>query len=102
MKPISCPKWEKCSAPLCPLDPDLFKRWMLPNESVCHYLAEAVKDGAEAVFAMRGREHLFTVVSALIEPMSARWGIVRSRLAKARKQGSRMGRVAPWEKVHGR
>ena len=63
--PSACPKWERCNAPLCPLDPDLFKRMMRNDEPVCYYLTEAVKPDAEAIFMGRGRTELFEVVSAL-------------------------------------
>lgn len=95
--PSACPKWDKCSAPLCPLDPALFKRVMRNDEPVCYYLTEAVKFDAEAIFRGRGRIDLFEVVSKFIVPMSARWGRIRRKLEDARKTGSRMATVAPWE-----
>lgn len=92
-----CPKWERCSVPLCPLDPDVFKRSMRDDEPVCYYLSEAVKNEAEAIFRRRGRAELFAEVSRLIPAMSARWGRVRRKLEGARTSGSRMATVAPWE-----
>lgn len=92
-----CPKWDKCNAPLCPLDPDLFKRVMHDGDAVCHYLIEAVKADAEANFRGRGRIELFEVVSKLIPAMSSRWGRIRHALARAKTSGSRMARLAPWE-----
>jgi len=70
---------------------------MLHDDSVCFYLTEAVKADAEANFRGRGRIELFQVVSKLIQPMSLRWGRIRSSLDRARKSGSRMARIAPWE-----
>jgi hypothetical protein len=95
--PSACPKWEGCNAPLCPLDPDLFKRVMHDGDAVCHYLIEAVKADAEANFRGRDRIELFEVISPLIHPMTARWGRIRKALARARTSGSRMARLAPWE-----
>lgn len=92
-----CPKWDKCNAPLCPLDPDLFKRVMRNDEPVCYYLTEAVKADAEAVFRRRGRGELFEVISKLIPAMSSRWGRIRHALERAKTSGSRMARLAPWE-----
>ena len=95
--PGACPKWERCNAPLCPLDADLFKRVMQDGDPVCHYLIEAVKPDAEAIFRGRGRTELFEVVSTLIDPMSPRWGRIRKALTRARTTGSRMARLAPCE-----
>jgi len=33
-----CPRFDACSAPLCPLDRDLRKRSHLKNERICHYI----------------------------------------------------------------
>jgi hypothetical protein len=96
-----CPKWDKCNAPLCPLDVALFKRVMRDDEPVCFYLSEAVKHDAEAVFRQRGREELFGLVSKLIPAMSTRWSRIRLALERAKTTGSRMATVAPWEVDHG-
>lgn len=95
--PSACPKWHKCNAPLCPLDPDVLKRVMLNDEPVCYYLTEAVKVDAEAIFRGRGREELFAVVSTLIQPMSFRWGRIRRHLERAKTRGSRMATICPWQ-----
>lgn len=95
--PSACPKWDKCNAPLCPLDSDLSKRVMRSDEPVCYYLTEAVKLDAEAIFRRRGRMELFEVVSNLIPVISSRSGRIRLALERARTTGSRMATVAPWE-----
>lgn len=92
-----CPKWDKCNAPLCPLDHELFKRVMRGGDPVCHYLTEAVKPDADANFRARGRTELFEVVSNLIPAMSSRWRGIRYALKRAKSSGSRMARLAPWE-----
>ena len=99
--PSACPKWERCNAPLCPLDPGVFTRMMLNDEPVCFYLTEAVKVDAEAIFRGRGREELFAVVSTLIQPMSSRRGRIRLALERAKSTGSRMATIAPWEAAPG-
>ena len=38
MKMHDCPKFDSCSATLCPLDKGLRKRSYLPGERVCHYI----------------------------------------------------------------
>lgn len=95
-----CPKWHKCSVPLCPLDRHVFTRVMLSDEPVCYYLTEAAKIDAEAIFHRRGRAELFGVISTLIQPMSSRWGRIRRALERAKYKGSRMATLAPWEVGH--
>ncbi len=43
-----CPKFEKCSAPICPLDPDWRLRHHYKGERVCFYLTEYSKPAARA------------------------------------------------------
>jgi|SRR5262249_32055889 len=42
----NCPRFDKCSAPLCPLDVDWRMRAHLPEDRICFYLSESVKPGA--------------------------------------------------------
>jgi len=36
MKMENCPSFKHCSAPLCPLDPELPSRNWFPDEPICH------------------------------------------------------------------
>lgn len=97
---VFCPKWHKCGAPLCPLDANIFTRVMRNDDPVCYYLTEAAKVDAAAIFRWRGRAELFSVVSALMQPMSSRWGRIRRALERAKSTGSRMATLTPWEVDH--
>lgn len=33
--PQNCPRWDRCSAPLCPLDPHAARRAYLPGDPLC-------------------------------------------------------------------
>jgi hypothetical protein len=44
----SCPKWQRCNAPICPADPNWRRSAHLPGERVCFYLTERAKDGGPA------------------------------------------------------
>ena len=52
MSPNTCPKFDNCSAPICPLDPEWHTRRMLRDERVCFYLlkvtADPMHEGVEA------------------------------------------------------
>lgn len=48
-KPIDCPRFQNCNAPVCPLDPT--STVMLGGEPTCHYLRACVKTGADVQFS---------------------------------------------------
>lgn len=96
--PNGCPRFEHCSAPICPLDPDWRKRSHLRRDPVCLYLREAVKPDAEANLA--GHLPRATIESVLIlaPTIAARHGDIRRRLAKAAQASSKLAssrRLAP-------
>ena len=39
----ACPRFHRCSATKCPLDPGIRQRVHLPGDPVCHYLLDAMK-----------------------------------------------------------
>ena len=51
--PGQCPRFNRCSAPLCPLDPHWRRCKMLRDEHMCYYLTEASKEGAHERFRDR-------------------------------------------------
>jgi hypothetical protein len=40
-----CPKYENCSAPICPLDEEVNLRVRLADEEICVYCRKRKKDG---------------------------------------------------------
>ncbi len=50
MHPADCPKFNVCSAPICPLDPLWPQAAHLSGERVCRYLLASGKEGAVAHF----------------------------------------------------
>ena len=59
---ISCDRFNRCSANICPLDPEWHKRKHLNGERICFYLLEAQKTNAKAVFECGGRGCLYAVM----------------------------------------
>ena len=96
-----CPKYERCSAPICPLDPNWRKRRHLKGERVCFYLCEAQKGGSEAIFGGRGLEELYRLMVEATPDIFIRWRPIKSALAKAAKSGSRMNRKLPSSNTSG-
>jgi hypothetical protein len=91
----TCPKYEKCSAPLCPLDPNWINAKHLNGERVCFYLGEVQKGGSEALFGGRGLGELYRVMVRATPDISARWGAIKNALTRAAKTDSRMDTKPP-------
>lgn len=90
MKMVDCPKFNKCSAPLCPLDADWGKRSMLRGERVCFYLTEAVKEGAQERFSGETAQAILSRVRQVLPQMLTHSGYLSSRLQKSKKTGSKL------------
>lgn len=90
-----CPKFEKCNAPICPLDPDWRKRVLFSEDATCFYLTESVKHGAETVFQGAGLGELYEVIVRVTPDITARHTRIQKALERAKLTGSRMTRSAP-------
>ena len=90
MTELDCPRFERCSAPICPLDADWRKRRHVQGERVCGLALEAVKPNAKAVFSGAGMDNLFPVVVGAIPEISQRWGAIRHALERAQQAASKM------------
>jgi len=97
MRIEKCPKFERCSAPICPLDRNWRKASHLHHERVCFYLCESQKRGSEALFGSRGLSELHQIMIEVTPAISLRWACIKRALIRASKTGSRMNR-----KVHKR
>lgn len=91
-KPESCPKFLKCNAPICPLDPDWRTRVLFSEDPTCFYLTESVKHGAEIVFQGAGLRELYEVIVRLTPDITARHARIRKALERAKLNGFRMTR----------
>jgi len=89
----TCTKYQSCSAPICPLDPNRRKTWHLKHERVCFYLCEAQKGGAEAIFGGRGLGKHRLMVE--LPQISIRWGAIKNALGKAKNTGARIIKKPP-------
>lgn len=86
-----CTKFHTCSAPLCPLDPDVFKRAYLRDEPVCFYIREFVKAGAKERFKNRGGtvEYLYFSISKILPSLLSRYAPFRIAVKRASRTGSK-------------
>ena len=85
-----CPRFDKCNAAICPLDPDWLECVMHSEDRVCLLMSEAVKEGAEARFKLTAYSDLFKPISEAIPSIIASDGNIRIRLAKASTTQSKL------------
>jgi hypothetical protein len=91
--PEACPRWQKCSANICPLDPEWRDRKHLKGEPVCGLALEAVKPGADARLAGYVRQEVVAEVSRVLPNIMSRWYVIRKVVERAATNGSRLDRL---------
>lgn len=85
-----CPRWDGCSAPICPLDPDWRQCQHLAGERVCGMLCELVKHGGQARLRARLSGMQVATLVRVAPQVTARWERVRMQLQRSARSGSRM------------
>jgi hypothetical protein len=87
---IACSKFEKCSAPVCPLDSDWALRKHLDGERVCFYLSEYSKpcrDNLKQAIAIK----LFQTIEGSYDDILTTYGLMKKRLNRSALTPSRLG-----------
>jgi len=88
--PGRCPRFNACSAPICPLDPSWSKAEHLDGERLCAYLTEAAKEGGLEMV----RQTLSSEPAAYVfeegPKIAAFWPDIRRRLKRAAGSCSRI------------
>ena len=92
-----CPRWSKCSAPICPLDDQWNWRVMTNSDSVCFYLVESVKRGAEARFRGRSLGHLYELMVEAYPRISSGWSRIRRVLQRSMDKDTRLNAFSKGE-----
>ena len=59
MEIYDCPKFDACSAPICPLLPSVSTQSMCNGERVCYYLTEYQKVNSETILRVLGLDELY-------------------------------------------
>jgi hypothetical protein len=80
-----CPRFDRCNAPICPLDPDVLDRVHAKGDSVCHYLRLYVKN---ALWGLKPRSlpaNLPIRVAEVYPQLIARYGPLKDALERAAK-----------------
>jgi hypothetical protein len=84
LSPTDCPKFQSCSAPVCPLDPLWRSAVHFQGEKVCPYLLASHKVGAAERYA---GDAVFQVCSDRCDEVTARHAAIRRAVAKAAQSG---------------
>ena len=87
---MTCPRFFKCSAPICPVDREWATRTHLRGEPVCLYLREFVKVGGEAHLSGAVPAELVQAVRNTVIPICDRYVHIRRALERAKLDGSKM------------
>ena len=83
-----CPKFDACSATICPLDPNWKLRDVLSRDATCTWLLEMARGGPEAPCVPEQiRSQVSTALPAILS--SVGMGNLRSAMNRAAKSGSK-------------
>ena len=92
MKMTDCLKFDACSAPVCPLDPQASKVRHLEGERVCFYLTEYSKPGARAILKRVLPAELYGSLTEIYPDLITRAGPLRKQLQRSSKNPPKVGR----------
>ena len=87
---VRCPRFDSCSAPICPLDPQWPRAQHIQSERVCGLMTEVVKVGGQPRVAGILTPDQFTTFLREWPKVEARWTDIRARLRASSKTGSRI------------
>jgi hypothetical protein len=96
LTPTDCPRFQTCSALICPLDPRWPTAYHRSGERVCHYLLVAAKDGADDRFA---DDAVYAACRTALPMVAARWPAIGKAVEKAGRTGFRSAPPRPPRKV---
>ena len=90
MNTSPCPKFESCSAPICPLDQDWQLRKYLDGERVCYYLSEYAKP-TRANLSKAIDTLFYQGIAEAYPEIHTRYGLLKKRLDRSALTPSRLG-----------
>jgi hypothetical protein len=84
--PRACPKYQSCSAGICPLDPSWRRSHHLAGEPVCKYLLASGKAGAADHYQ---GDPVFPVAAGLVDEIARQFPSISREVARASRSGFR-------------
>lgn len=85
----SCPKFEYCSAPICPLDKQVLTRSHLKGETTCLYLREYAKTGFRAISEGYIPRNIGSAITLVYPALIDRYVPLKKQLMRATLSGSK-------------
>jgi len=82
---VLCPKFDHCSAPICPIDPEWQKRVHIKGDPVCFYLRQHAKDPLWGQKTGSVASKLIDKVGEVYLAVIARYGPLKTALVRAEK-----------------
>ena len=91
MTPINCPRYQKCSAAICPLWRPVLEQKMIKGERVCGVLLEYQKPLSRPFLTTHYGTHMMQVMAEATDQIKAYGGyLIRSALTRAAATGTRL------------
>ncbi len=89
MHMYDCPKFDNCSAPICPLDDNWELRPHLKGERVCYYLTEYSKEAARPILRRRLAAEHYEVIAAQHPRIVASHPLIKRQLDRSSRNNPR-------------
>jgi hypothetical protein len=86
---VECPKFDHCSAPICPIDPEWRLRVHIQGDPICFYLREHSKHGHEGRNRYTIEDKLLKEVVRVYPEALSLYDPLKKRLEKISKRPSR-------------
>lgn len=91
---IACPRFQRCSAAICPLQGSVLEQRMLNGERVCGVLLEYQKVGSRTFLTTHYGAELVNVMAEATEQINARGTyLLRSAINRAARTGTKLALV---------
>jgi hypothetical protein len=90
--PQACPKYQTCSAPICPLDKNWKLRVLCNEDSTCFYLLESVKDASKTHFQVAQLGHMYDRICEVRDDICTTHKRLSKKVEASKKSSSRMAR----------
>jgi len=95
MSRINCPRYQKCSAAICPLWRPVLEQKMVKGERVCGVILEYQKTESRAILTTHYGEELMQVMAQATHQIKHHGGyLLRSALNRAASSGTRLKFIA--------
>ena len=91
MKSANCPRYQRCSAAICPLWRPVLEQQMVKSERVCGVLLEYQKINSRAILTTHYGTQMIRVMARATEDIKVHGGyLLRAALTRAESTGSRL------------